>query len=103
PAISRQSRQVSTNQQRLNERETQCNNPCEGGQYVDPIAPCEQRARRRKGDRHANGGCKGGPDQGRAGRSHSFVPSPVRPAEARSAPPGWSLLRSASRDAGRQF
>ena len=103
PTISRQSRQVSANQHRLNEHETQRDNPCESGQYVDRTAPCEQRARRCSGDRHANGGCKGGPDQGRLGQSHPFVPNPVRPAEGRSAPPGWSLLRSASRDVERRF
>ena len=101
--ISRQSRQITGDQQRLNERETQCDNPGESGQNVDRTAPCEQWARRREGDRHANGSCKGGPDQGRLSQSHPFVPNPVRPAEGRSAPRGWSLLRFASRDAERRF
>ena len=101
--ISRQSRQVSGNQQRLNEHEPQCDNPCESGQYVDRTAPLKQRACRCSGDRHANGGCKGGPDQGHLRQSHPLIPNSVRPAEGRSAPPGWSLLRSASRDAERRF
>ena len=102
-AISRQSRQVSADQQRLNEHETQCDDPGESGHDVDRTAPFEQLARRCEGDRHANGGCKGGPDQGHPGQSHSCVPNSVRPAEGRSAPPGSCLLRSASRDAGRRF
>ena len=48
----------------LNEHEAQYHDPRESSQYVDRAAPCEQRARRGSGDRHANGGCKGGPDQG---------------------------------------
>ena len=63
--LGRQSRQISARQQGLNQHETQCEYPCESGHYVDRTAPCEQRARRRRGDRHAKGGCKGGPDQGR--------------------------------------
>ena len=65
--ISRQSRQVSGNQQRLNEHEPQCDNPCESGQYVDRTAPFKQRARRCSGDRHENGGCKERPRSGSPG------------------------------------
>ena len=102
-AITRQSRQVSANQQRLNEHETQRDDPCESGEDVDRTAVCEQIACRCEGDRHANGGRKGGPDQGHPGQSHPLVPNAVRPAEGRSAPPGSCLLRSASRDAERRF
>ena len=42
PTIRRQSRQVSGNQDRLNEHETQCDNPCKSGHYVDRTAPREQ-------------------------------------------------------------
>ena len=69
PNTGRQSRQVSANQKRLQEHEAQCDNPCESGKYVDRIAPCEQRAGRCSGDRHANGCCKGDPDQGDPGQS----------------------------------
>jgi hypothetical protein len=62
-----------------------------------------QRARRCSGDRHANGGCKGGPDQGHPGQSPRCGQNAVRPAEGRSAPPGSCLLRSASGDAERRF
>src|SRR5262245_8411884 len=102
-AISRQSRKVSGDQQRLNERETQRDNPCESGKYVERAAPCEQRARRCKGDRHANGCCEGGPGQGRLSQSHPFISDSVRRAEERSAPRGSYLLRFASRDAERRF
>ncbi len=39
PAMRRRSRQVSADHHRLNEHETQCDNPCESGRYVDRIAP----------------------------------------------------------------
>ena len=78
--ISRQSRQVSANQQGLNEHKTERDDPCETGQYVERIAPCQQRARRSGGKRHANGYRKGGPDQGYPGQSHPCDSNPVRPA-----------------------
>jgi hypothetical protein len=68
-AIGRQSRQISGDQQGLNEHQPERDDPGEAGQDVERIAPCEQRARRRGGDRHAKGRCKDGPDQGRPGRS----------------------------------
>ena len=72
PPLRRRSRQVSADQQRLNEHETQCDDPCESGHDVDCIAPLVQRARCCSGDRHANGGCQGNPDQDRPGPSHSL-------------------------------
>jgi hypothetical protein len=62
-------------------------------------APMEQRTplRRRSARKWR---IKSGPDQGRLCQSH---PASVRPAEGRSAPLGWSLLHSASRDAERRF
>ena len=69
PDTARKSRQVSANQKRLKEHEAQSDNPCESGQDVDRTAPCELRARRRGGERHANGGREGDPDQGHPGQS----------------------------------
>ena len=63
-AVNRQSRQVSADQHGLNEQEAQCDNACKAGCDVDRMAPCEQRARRRSGDRHSNGGRKSCPYQG---------------------------------------
>ena len=64
PTLGRQSRQVSARQQRLNEHETQREYPCESGQDVDRTAPCEQRARRCGGDRHAKWRLQGRPRSG---------------------------------------
>ncbi len=56
-AISRQSRQVSGDQQRLNKQETQRNNPpANPADDIDSIAPFEKLACRGKRDRHADGG-----------------------------------------------
>ena len=71
PDTARQSRQISADQKRLNEHDAQRDNAGESGQDVDRTAPCELRARRRGGDRHANGCRKGDPDQGDPGQSPS--------------------------------
>ena len=103
PNTGRQSRQISANQQRLKKHDAQCDNSCEPGQYVNRIAPCEQRACRCSGDRHANACCKAHPDQGHLGRSPSLRRQSVRPAEARNAPLARYPLRSASPDVERRF
>jgi hypothetical protein len=73
-AISRKSRQISRDQQRLDEQETKRENSGKSRQDVERAAPLEQIARRCEGDRHANGGHKGSPDQGRPDRRHPAVP-----------------------------
>ena len=68
-AIGRESRQISADQQGLNEHETEGNNPRKPGQDVNRTAPCELLASRSSGDRHANGQSKGDPDQDHPGQS----------------------------------
>ena len=71
PETARQPRQVSADQQRLNQQDAERDNAGEACQDVDRTAPFEQRARRGGGERHADGGSQGDPDQDRPDRSAS--------------------------------
>ena len=72
PALSRKAGQEPTRQKRLNQQKRKGNNACEPGRYIDGITPCKQRACRRSGDRHGNGGRKRRPDEGLTGPGGPF-------------------------------
>lgn len=68
----KQTRQISTGKQRLNEKERQRDDARKSGHDISRVTPSQQRAGRCYCDRHKNGGGKSGPDCRRTNPTHTF-------------------------------